>query len=168
MSMRDQAQAFLEAVKKAVAEGQGQAAYQVGERAIDLVCDGFTEAIESSGVCEGCKDKIGFALEPLVAQLLALKAAGAGSNGKPVPMCKATAEAIAHACPTCGTMTERVDPLAVAVQGSDLGRPKFVCPKCSPTRCKSCNGKGWNKGTTPGGTRVVRIKCSECEGTGKR
>ncbi len=163
MSTQDQAQAFLESITKAAMQGHGQAARHVGEKAIDLVCDGFTEAIENADICEGCKDKIGLALEPLVEHLNALKGGAAGSNGGPRPMCKGTPGPIKHACPRCGTYTARVEPS----RGNPL---ELRCSKCQedPEKCPRCGGRGWSKGTTPGGTRVVRVKCSECNGTGAR
>ena len=163
MISQDKARKFLGAVTKAIEEGHGQSAYQVGDAAIDLVCDGFLEAIESAGVCRGCKDKIGLTLKPLVELLDNLK-----GPATPRPMCKETPEAIALPCPSCGTMTRRVDPDPLGILGSDLGRPKFVCPKCSPEKCARCKGKGWTKGVTPGGSRVARVKCYECHGTGAR
>ena len=174
--MEDQAKAFLGSVMKAIEEGHGEAAYQVGDKAIDLVCDGFLEAIMSAGVCEGCKDKIGLALEPLVEQLEVLKGEASLNAGlTPVPMCKVTPEAIEDHCPTCGCKTDRVDPDPSAVQGSDLGRPKFVCPKCESktgeipsSYCWRCSGRGWVKGISAGGSRIVKEKCGVCEGTGER
>ena len=127
---------WREVVVLAVRQGEEKAALASAER------------IQSSVVAEG---------ERLKAYL---------EEKTPTPMCKGTPEAVAHACPNCGCRTKRVDPDPVAVQGSDLGRPKFVCPKCSPEKCERCDGRGWNKGTTPGGARVVRVKCSECGGDG--
>jgi len=174
VSVDGQARKFLDEITTAIAHGHGQAAYQVGVAAIDLVSDGFVEAVEGSGICQGCKDKIGWALEPMVKQLEALKREASMNAGlTPAPMCKAVPAAIAFPCPTCGSEAVQVEPDPTADQGRSLGRPKFVCPNCETgeipsSYCWRCSGRGWVKGISAGGSRIVREKCGVCEGTGKR
>lgn len=166
--MEEAVRKWHEVMTFAIGRGEGEAALLGAHRIMDLVELGFKDAIAGTKICELYRERLRVRIEE-EAERLKIHLSG----GDPTPMCKMTPEAIEDHCPTCGCKTDRVEPDPLAVQGSDLGRPKFVCPKCEKgevpsSYCWRCTGRGWTKGLSPGGSRIIREKCEVCEGTGKR
>jgi hypothetical protein len=151
MSVAKQAKAFLESITNAIAIGHGQSAYDVGEKSIDLVSDGFLEAVESANVCDDCEKELAKTLQHFVNQLGALRGEAAIDAGvRPEPMCKGPE----------GT---------IVVSGGGEKELQAAIDKLPGelVECSSCKGRGYKKALTPGGTRVVRDPCLRCKGKGK-
>ncbi len=119
MSFVEEFKSLLDMVEAANGVGEGQVAYAVAAKAVEMLAEGLLEVGETAGTCSECKFNIAAETSKLIAQLEEMKTA-------PDPMCK------------------------------------------EPVVCEDCKGTGRRRSLTPGGTRVIRVSCSFCEGSGKR
>ena len=161
-------------MQKAVDLGATEIAWLVSGKTIEMMQAIVQETLDQARLCDRCVTS-GQASTERMQQRLKLIVDQMEEQANPTPMCKETPSAIAHACPNCGCKTDRVEPDPSAVQGSDLSRAKFVCPRCKSKKgevpssyCWRCTGRGWVKGISAGGSRIVKEKCGVCEGTGER
>lgn len=158
MTMEEAANRWTEIMDFAIRRGEAQTALLAAHRILDLSTIGYNDAVGGAKLCEGCDERV---KARLVLETQHLKAYLEGKD--PRPMCAGTPSAIRHLCPRCGTYTDRVET-------SRKYPLELRCSKCQedPEKCPRCKGKGWTKGLTPGGSRVISAACSECNGTGKR